>query len=63
MIKTKWIGYSNGVAYPVFAVKDDNIGLCTIEGCIFMCWCTFDKIVENAEFTNELTPLDKPSGL
>jgi hypothetical protein len=43
--KAKWIGYSNGVAYPVYKVKDDVIGLCQIEGHLFMQWCTFEKII------------------
>lgn len=42
----RWIGYSKGVAYPVYAIKDHNRGLCQVEGHVFLCWCTFDEIVE-----------------
>lgn len=43
----RWIGYSNGVAYPVYKIMEDdqNVGLTEIEGWVFMCWCTFEKII------------------
>jgi hypothetical protein len=47
MDKIQYIGYSNGVAYPLYNVRlDDNIGLCNVEGCTLAVWCTFDKIIK-----------------
>jgi hypothetical protein len=43
-VKSIGYGYSNGKKYKIYAVKDDNIGLCEIEGLIFLCWCTFEDI-------------------
>jgi hypothetical protein len=42
----QWIGYSNGKTYPVYKIMDDspNVGLTDIEGWVFKCWCTFEKI-------------------
>lgn len=45
-LQSKWVGYSNGIAYDVFNVKSDNRGLCHIDGMTTLQWCTFDKIVE-----------------
>jgi hypothetical protein len=53
---TKYIGYSKGKAYPLYAVKPDNVGLCDIEGCAWPKWCTFERIGS----INENNNLQKP---
>lgn len=45
--KNKWVGYSEGKTYPVFGVKNGSkgiLGLCEIEGYLWMQWCLFEKI-------------------
>lgn len=45
--KIQYIGYSNGVAYPLYKVRlSENIGLCNVEGSTLAVWCTFDKIIK-----------------
>lgn len=43
----KWMGYSNGVAYPISRLgKYPNTGWTIIEGYSISVCCTFEKIEE-----------------
>jgi hypothetical protein len=58
--EVKYIGYSNGKTYPLYAMKDGNIGLCDIEGWVWPKWCLFEKIesVEDKHNTQPPKPLN-----